>query len=285
MDAMPELDGVRSPAHRRAVLAERLLIDLGEATTRDEAAALVAQALCAIGGASGVVISRRDDARPDAPAMVLATCGVLRDEPGTTVLDPESGLEVRLTGVEVPPVAVARSLRALATVLERVAEQQRLLTEARTDPLTGLLNRRALDERLEAELARQARAGGKVSLLLLDIDHFKDVNDQYGHAHGDLVLQGVAEAIADVARIGDVMGRIGGDEFALLVADTDAEGAETVAERLVDSIRPIGVTVSVGAATADGDNEWTVQTLLRAADDALYAAKDAGRDRAVSGHV
>lgn len=283
MDTMPELDGVRSPAHRRAVLAERLLIDLGEVTSPQDAAALVAQALHAIGGAHGVIIARRDPIAHDAPAVVLASTGELGDEPGTTVTDGDSGLEVTLSGAEVPPVSVARSLRALATVLDRITEQERLLTEARTDPLTGLLNRRALDERLEAELARQARAGGAVSLLLLDIDYFKQVNDDHGHAHGDLVLRGVADAIRAIARTGDVMGRIGGDEFALLVADTDATGAEIVAERLVESIRPIGITVSVGAATAGPGEDWTVQTLLGAADRALYAAKRDGRDRAVSG--
>ena len=282
MDAMTELDGVRSPAHRRAVLAERLLIDLGEVTSRREAAALVAQALHAIGGASGVVVAQRDPDVVDAEAVVLATSGDLGDEVGTTVIDRDSGLEMTLASPEVPPVSVARSLRALATVLERIEDQERLLTEARTDPLTGLLNRRALDERLAAELARQARAGGEVSLLLLDIDHFKLVNDERGHAHGDVVLRGVADAIRDVARTGDVMGRIGGDEFALLVADADAEGAAIVAERLVERIRPVGVTVSVGAATAAGGEDWTVAGLLRAADQALYAAKRDGRDRAAT---
>ena len=281
MDALPELDGAPTTAHRRAVLAERLLLDLGESTSRREAAALVAQALCAIGGADGVRITFRDRLAPDGPLEVLASSGVLDETDLTTVTD-GSGLEMTLSSPEVPPVSVARSLRALGAVLDRIAHQERLLTEARTDPLTGLLNRRALDERLEAELARQARAGGSVSLLLLDIDHFKQVNDRHGHAHGDVVLRGVADAMNEVARTGDVAGRIGGDEFALLVVDAGPEGATIAAERLVESMRPMGVTVSVGAATADGEEARTVQSLLQAADQALYAAKHAGRDRVAS---
>ncbi len=282
MEALQELDGAPTTAHRRAVLAERLLLDLGESTSRREAAALVAQALCAIGGADGVRIVLRDPLVPDGPAHVLASSGDLDEGDTTTLTDHESGLEMTLSSPEVPPVSVARSLRALAAVLDRIAQQERLLTEARTDPLTKLLNRRALDERLEAELARQARAGGSVSLLLLDIDHFKQVNDEFGHAHGDMVLRGVADAMREVARTGDVAARIGGDEFALLVVDAGPDGAAVAAERLVENMRKMGVTVSVGAATADGDTRRTVQSLLQAADQALYAAKRAGRDRVAS---
>lgn len=284
MDRMPDLDKVQSTAQRRAVLAERLLLDLGEATSRREAAALVAQALQAIGGADAVRIVLQDPADPDAPGRVLATAGELDpdDDDITTITIPASGLALTLSPPQVPPVSIARTLRALATVMERITKQERLLTEARTDPLTGLLNRRALDERLEAELARQARAGGTVSLLMLDIDHFKMVNDEFGHAHGDMVLRGVADAMREVARTGDVLGRIGGDEFALLVVDAGANGAAIAAERLVHSMRQLGVTVSVGAATADGKEARTVSSLLQAADQALYAAKHAGRDRVAS---
>jgi diguanylate cyclase (GGDEF)-like protein len=265
------------------VLAERLLLDLGEANSRTEAAMLLAQALRAIGGADGVRILRRDpDHGSQGPALVLAESGNLVAEESSTVTDRESGLELTVCGAEVPPVSVSRSLRALATVLERVADQERLLTEARTDPLTGLLNRRALDERLESELARQERAGGPVSLVLIDIDHFKSINDQHGHARGDEVLQGVADAMRDVARTADVLGRIGGDEFALLLADTGEGGAWVASNRLCDRIRRHGVTASLGAVTAVAGSAWTVGDLLRAADEALYEAKRAGRDRAVT---
>ncbi len=282
VDGPHPLDAARSPVQRRAVLAERLLIDLGEATDRGEAAALVAQALQAIGGAAGVRVVQRPSGVSGEPGLVLTESGTVGDRDASTVTDRDSGLELTVAGAEIPPVAVARALRALATVLRRIDEQERLLTAARTDPLTGLLNRRALDERLEAELARQDRAGGPVSLLLLDIYHFKQVNDTHGHAHGDEVLQGVADAMRDVARTADVLGRIGGDEFALLLADTGQDGARVAANRLCARVRPIGVTASIGAATAEAGGAWDVPSLLRAADQALYEAKHAGRDRAVT---
>lgn len=283
MEHVPEVDAVRSPAQRRAVLAERLLLDLGEVTTRREAAGLVAQSLRAIGGATGVRIVLRDPRHGAAgPGLVLAQSGNPDGVGATTVTERETGLALTVVAPEVPPVAVTRALRALGTVLARIDDQEQLLIEARTDPLTGLLNRRALDERLEAELARQDRAGGPVSLLLVDIDNFKQVNDDKGHAHGDLVLQGVAAAMREVARTADVLGRIGGDEFALLLADTGEGGAMVAADRLLAEIREIGVTASVGAATAEAGGAWTVAELLRVADEALYGAKRAGRDRAVS---
>ena len=283
MDGLSELDSARTPAQRRAVLAERLLLDLGECTTRREAAGMVAQALRAIGGAAGVrIVQHHPDLGTSDPSLVLVETGDPDLAGATTVSDRESGLSMTVADAEVPPVSITRSLRALAGVLARIDEQEQLLVEARTDPLTGLLNRRALDERLEAELARQDRAGGPVSLLLVDIDHFKRVNDTKGHAHGDLVLQGVADAMREVARTADVLGRIGGDEFALLLGDSDEAGAWAAANRLLESIRGIGVTASVGAATAEAGGAWTVAELLRAADEALYEAKHAGRDRAVT---
>lgn len=272
-----------SPAQRRAVLAERLLLDLGETTSATEAAALVAQALVTIGGSRGVRVVQHDPEHgPAGPGLLLAEFGRIDEVEAATVTDRASGLAMTVDDAEIPPVAVNRALQALAKVLRRIEHQQELLTEARTDPLTGLLNRRALDERLEAELARQDRSGGPLSLLLIDIDNFKPVNDEHGHAHGDKVLQGVADAMRRIARTADVLGRIGGDEFALLLGDTHENGAWTAANRLLEAIREIGVTVSIGAATAEPSGHWDVASLLRAADEALYEAKHAGRDRAVT---
>lgn len=272
-----------STTQRRAILAERLLLDLGDCNSATEAAELVAQALTTIGGTAGVRILQRAVTHDSAgPGLVLAQIGTIDEDEATSVSDRASGLSMTVDDPGVPPIAVNRALQALAKVLERIDEQQELLTEARTDPLTGLLNRRALDERLEAELARQDRSGGPLSLLLVDIDHFKRVNDEHGHAHGDDVLQGVADAMRRIARTADVLGRIGGDEFALLLGDTDEGGAWTAANRLLEGIREIGVTASVGAATAESSGHWDVSSLLRAADEALYEAKHAGRDRAVT---
>lgn len=243
---------------------------------------MVAQALHTIGGAAGVRVVQHDpQVGAMSPAIVLAESGRIGDEETSTVIDSDSGLALTITEPEVPPLSVHRALRALATVLTRVEEQEALLLEARTDPLTGLFNRRALDERLEAELARQTRAGGAVSLLMLDVDDFKRINDVHGHAHGDLVLRAVAEAMGNVARTADVLGRIGGDEFSLLLVDTDQDGAAIAAQRLCDRIRRIDgeVTASIGVATAEPEEGRTVTELLQAADEALYAAKRGGRDR------
>lgn len=283
MSERPPQPAASSPTQRRAVLAERLLLDLGDCTSPTEAAELVAQALSSIGDTAGVrILQRASTHDATGPGLVLAQLGEIDEDTATTVADRASGLSMTVDDPGVPPIAVNRALQALAKVLERIEEQQELLTEARTDPLTGLLNRRALDERLEAELARQDRSGGPLSLLLVDIDHFKRVNDEHGHAHGDVVLQGVADAMRRIARTADVLGRIGGDEFALLLGDTDEDGAWTAANRLLEGIREIRVTASIGAATAEASGHWDVPSLLRAADEALYEAKHAGRDRAVT---
>lgn len=280
-------DVARSAAQRRAVLAERLLLDLGDTTSRQEAAGVVAQALVTIGGATGARIVQHDPLLGSTgPALVLATAGSIRDDDdeAATLTDRDSGLSLSVADPQVPPIAIERALRALARVLHRIEEQDLLLHEARTDPLTGLLNRRALDERLAEELARQHRGGGPVSLLLLDVDHFKRVNDERGHAHGDEVLRAVADAMREVGRATDVIGRIGGDEFAMLLVDTGEAGAQVAAERLCDDVRCIraGITASVGAATAEPSAGCTVSELVRAADEALYTAKHLGRDRAVA---
>ena len=157
---------------------------------------------------------------------------------------------------------------------------------AHRDGLTGVYNRRAIDERLAQEVARARRTGQPLSVLMIDVDHFKRVNDTLGHAGGDRVLQGVAARLAAACRASDVVGRYGGEEFVLLLPDTTGEGACRVAEKLREAVRsahdlPCPVTMSAGvASTADGHLPES-GLLLRAADDALYAAKAAGRDRVV----
>lgn len=166
----------------------------------------------------------------------------------------------------------------------------RLDALARTDVLTGLPNRREVLERIAAELERAARTGHPTSLLMFDIDRFKRVNDTHGHAAGDCVLRAVAAiARASLRRI-DVCGRVGGEEFLVLLPDADAEAALAAAERLraaiaaramhcVDQI--LHITVSVGVVTRVPGAATSLDALVQAADLALYAAKDAGRDRVV----
>ena len=159
--------------------------------------------------------------------------------------------------------------------------------DAYVDPLTRLVNRRGLERALGAEREHAARTRSAYSVLMLDIDHFKQYNDRYGHLEGDRVLSLVAHAFAHALRAVDCAARYGGEEFIALLPGTNAEGALTLGERVRDAVRALAiehpasadgiVTVSVGAACArDGESD---AALLMRADAALYAAKNAGRDR------
>lgn len=175
-----------------------------------------------------------------------------------------------------------RGLVAMTRELDGINDELTYL--AQTDSLTGCHNHRSLYERLEIELDRNRRHQRPVSALLLDIDHFKHINDTYGHPVGDEVLAAVGATLRAGVRQYDVVGRTGGEEFTILLPDTDLELALTVAERLrgalADTPTPEPVTVSIGVAAsnvhADGAKE-----LIHAADTALYVAKRAGRDRVV----
>nr|WP_241024655.1 diguanylate cyclase [Burkholderia sp. Ac-20365] len=172
------------------------------------------------------------------------------------------------------------------TLRDKVRAQARLAELAATDPLTRLNNRRTLDRHLDEEWRRARRNGAVLSVLFIDIDHFKRFNDTYGHAAGDDVLVAVADSIASVARRSiDVVARYGGEEFAVVLPDTATATAKNIAEkvrRVVEALRigqMPGVTVSVGCATgrpADGRN---AAELVAAADAQLYAAKAAGRNQ------
>jgi diguanylate cyclase (GGDEF)-like protein len=171
-----------------------------------------------------------------------------------------------------------RRQRHIAHMLEK---------QAHTDPLTGLANRRHFFEVAEAELARSRRYETPLSLLMVDIDHFKEVNDAHGHRAGDRVLQQLAKTCLEVLRNVDVVGRVGGEEFAILLPETDVGGAVEVAERLRTAIEAVGipreegvplrVTVSVGVSSLAGNAN--LDTLMSEADDALYDAKHRGRNR------
>jgi diguanylate cyclase (GGDEF)-like protein len=157
---------------------------------------------------------------------------------------------------------------------------------ATTDGLTGLTNRRAFQERFEQIHALAERTGQKFSLILTDIDHFKSVNDTYGHAAGDAVLKRVAAVFAGRARKVDVVARYGGEEFVLVLPDTDGEGAEKFANRLREEVAAqsmtsehgaFKVTISMGVAEFPVDSKDR-QDLLERADQALYWCKEHGRN-------
>lgn len=178
--------------------------------------------------------------------------------------------------------AVLRDLSALVTCALRARQQaQQLKHLAMTDHLTGLANRAHFDRALEAEFGRAVRQGEPFTLLLLDLDGFKAVNDGFGHAAGDETLKEVSQRLLAQVRAGDVLARLGGDEFGIIMRDGPAESAQALARRIVRAVsQPIklssgdevGVGVSVGMA-AYGDDVMSVRKLVSQADQALYEAK------------
>lgn len=175
-----------------------------------------------------------------------------------------------------------------ATVRERTAELQeanfKLSQLAQRDPLTGLLNRRGMDAVFKSALAVAHRSGRPLAVAMVDIDHFKRINDQYGHDVGDTVLVALARLIKKRVRQADVVARFGGEEFVILLPDTDLDGAEQLGELLVQAAAsheqpPCGqVTISVGVAEASGEASDLTE-LLQRADAAMYRAKRLGRNQ------
>ena len=187
---------------------------------------------------------------------------------------------VTLVAIDPGPIATSRWLTTIglatgtAVVVRLLSERvERLVAELRlaasTDPLTGLLNRRAFRERGMRELARARRTGEPFAALLIDIDHFKQINDREGHVAGDEALVALARELTGALREIDTLARVGGDEFAVLLPATGAEGAQAIAERLA-SITTVAISVGTAVYGVDGHS---AEELGRAADAALYAAK------------
>jgi two-component system, cell cycle response regulator len=200
----------------------------------------------------------------------------------------EAGASDFLVKGEITPRLIERSIRYSLKLGEALGELRELATR---DAITGLLNRRAFDALLAEETDRAHRLGHPLTLVMLDLDFFKTINDAHGHAAGDAVLAAVAKVFEAQVRSIDRAARIGGEEFALVLMETGADDGLEVAHRLVDMVRaqsitavgvagPLNITVSAGLATLPVHGE-TPAALLAAADKALYAAKHAGRDRAV----
>lgn len=174
-------------------------------------------------------------------------------------------------------------LSAHRKLQQREAEIRRL---SLTDSLTGLANRRRLDEALATEIERARRYGSRLAFVLLDIDHFKRVNDEYGHGVGDAVIRAVADTLQSQVRESDVAARWGGEEFAVLLPETGAEAAAACAERIRAALEraqvpPVAWTLSASLGVAELAPGEDPHSLVKRADDALYRAKDAGRNRVV----
>jgi diguanylate cyclase (GGDEF)-like protein len=178
----------------------------------------------------------------------------------------------------------------LAVALANAESVRRLEELATTDGLTGCLNKRAFLEELTRRLKVAERFGKRLSLIVTDIDHFKRVNDNHGHAVGDHVIRGLGEILRQLKRETDVVGRFGGEEFCILCEETDARGAMLLAERVREQLKlrefdsdcgKVRVTCSLGVAEFPHDARTDTQ-LFELADRALYQAKQAGRDRVCS---
>lgn len=171
---------------------------------------------------------------------------------------------------------------SLMLVLTDVTAERKLMRLSNTDRLTGIPNRRKLDEQLAGEHERALRSGQTLALILADIDHFKSINDNFGHQTGDRVLIDVANTLRDRVRKSDMLGRWGGEEFMIICPHTDATGALYLAEELRQAIANIpselGRPLSCSFGIAILDPEESVEILIRRADDALYAAKNRGRN-------
>ena len=217
------------------------------------------------------------------------------------ILDIEvnSGIIRDVTGKPAKMVFVIRDIteRKLAELkIQQLVQQLELEKKvaqrnANTDSLTGLSNRRYFDESFGVEYQRMKRSGQPLSLLMLDVDRFKNFNDQYGHLAGDNCLRQIGTTLTqNVTRISDIVARYGGEEFVVVLADTDQEGAVHVAERIRKGIKALNiphlvsdvadvVTVTIGVVTAYPSKLDSMEHVVEMADDALYCAKDAGRNR------
>jgi len=164
----------------------------------------------------------------------------------------------------------------------------RLETIVLTDPLSGCFNRRGFDQLVTREVSRAIRGGHPLSVLALDVDYFKRINDEYGHLTGDEVLREMGLLLRETARLGDVVARYGGEEFEILAPDTNHEGAQILADRIQHAFhtRPFAavgveraITISIGIASDVARNDRIASVLIARADEALYVAKRNGRDR------
>lgn len=227
---------------------------------------------------------------PDLLHTGVVVVGDQLDVPGVVSAMERGAADVLRTPVD-PPDAIARATAAARTkalVKQLTTHDDRLEGLVLFDELTALRNRRAIMLELETLVATARRHDRPLAAMMIDVDRFKSINDTHGHRAGDAVLRGVAKRIGQRLRGADVAGRLGGDEILILLPETDAAGASTLADSIRDAVSDrairtpagrVSATISIGTAAWEGE---PADLLLERADQALYAAKAAGRDRSVS---
>ncbi len=241
-----------------------------------------------------IVMSSKEDPKIKSEAFELQASDYLVKIPDKIELIARVRAHTRSYLAQLQRDEAYRALHDMQIELEKTNKELQRLTSL--DGLTGIANRRRFDEYLDQEWMRAARGNKVISLILMDIDHFKTYNDNYGHQGGDDVLRKVAQAIDQgTNRPGDLVARYGGEEFAIIMPDTDPDGAETVAEKIRLAVEKLAiphahssaaacVTISMGVASIIPRDGILPSMLIAAADEALYAAKHTGRNRFVNAH-
>ncbi len=270
--------------------------------------------LAAASGASALELAKGEKV-PDLilldimmPAMNgYEVCRQLKNDPKTRdipviFITARSDSEDEAMGLDLGAVDYIAKPFSNAVVRARVRTHVKLKTHtdmleklALVDGLTGVANRRSFDKALEMEWRRAARSGQAVSIVMIDIDHFKSYNDHYGHGAGDHILQRIAGTLSSVIkRPSDLLARYGGEEFVVLLPETDAGGADRVADSIRQAVADLAllhdfsptakhITISAGYATQQASPDYAPRYLLDAADRALYTAKKTGRNRVCTG--
>jgi len=241
------------------------------------------------GGMDGIEVCQRIKSNPELSDTIIFLVTV-KDQPEDIMLGIDAGADDYITKPFNTTLLLAKikAMLRIKNLSRELKDKNRQLEEmAITDGLTGIPNYRHFIEKLEEEVRRSRRYRTPFTLLLLDLDNFKEINDSHGHRHGDFVLKEVAQRLQQGLRETDLLARYGGDEFVLLLTQTDLEGGQRVANQILERLRKPIVTdkdshtikASIGLVPFDGERPKTADDLIEGADNALYLAKESGGNR------